>query len=129
MRKSGKSLVYIGASFILIVFAIAATAFFNRSSQSSSAADLRAKAGVTSSLKMTGAVSSVDIGKGVLVVGDLRFASSEQPQNLGVWTVTPPPEFTLATASPGATVTITIDPQTFLAATHTVTATRIIVER
>lgn len=129
MRKPGNSFLYIGASVIFIVFAIAATAFFNRSSQGSSGADLRAKAGATSSLKMTGVVSSVDIGKGVLVVGDLRFASSEQPQNLGVWTVAPPPGFTLATASPGATVTITIDPQTFLAATHTVTATQIIVER
>lgn len=112
-----------------VMFAIMAVGFISLlgRSGSSNSSDVRAKAGITATLKLAGTVSSTDDTKGVLIVSGLQFL--DQAGNLGVWTVTPPPGFSLVSVSPGTRVTLTVNPTTFKASTHTLTATQIVVSR
>lgn len=132
MQKKNRSSLYIGGSVLLIMLAVAATAIVNQTqngSQSTSE-DIRAKAGASSTLRITGTVSIVDNTARKIVVNNLRFiesAGGAGNNNLGSWTVTPPPNFDLGTIAAGNTVTVTIDPSTFLTTYHTVTATQIVV--
>lgn len=113
-----------------VMFAIMAVGFISLlgSSNNQSQADTRAKAGVVSTLKLTGVVQSVDETKGVIIVNQLQFLD-QQGKNLGTWTVTPPQGFNVLSISPGTKVVITVNSTTFMAATHTVTATQITVSR
>ena len=113
-----------------VMFAIMAVGFIsllsNSSSQSSS--DVRAKAGITATLKLTGIVSSVDSVRGVLTINNLQFLD-QTSANLGTWTVTPPTGFNVFSVSPGTKITLIVNPTTFTASTHTLTATQITVSR
>lgn len=126
MPRKNNSIFYVGGSVLLIMVAIAATAVVSQTKPTENPTEIRAKAGVGASLKMTGTVSTVDDVGGVVIVNNLQFADNPT-KNLGSWTVTPPPGFNLLSAYPGATATITIDPSTFLAANHTVRAVQIII--
>lgn len=128
MQKKNNTVLYVGISIALIIAAIAVTAIFNNAKQGTSE-DIRAKAGVTSTLRVAGTVSSVDEARGVFVLSNFRFTTSESPANMGSWTVTPPPGFALSSLSGGTKITMTIDPATMLAVSSTVTAIQITVER
>ncbi len=128
MQKKNNTMLYIGVSIALIIAAIAATAIVNNARQGSSE-DIRAKAGVTSSLRVAGTVTSVDEGQGTFVLSNFHFTTSENPTNMGTWTVSPPPGFKLGSVSDGSKITMIIDPATMLAASSTVTAIQITVER
>ncbi len=128
MKNKNNTLLYIAVSVGLIVAAIAATAILNKSKENASS-DIRAKAGVASTLRMTGTVAAVDSTKGTFTLADMRFASSESNTTLGTWIVTPPPEFSLGSLSAGTQLTMTIDPTTMLTQSSTVMATQIIIER
>lgn len=97
----------------------------SRTGSSSSGVDVRARAGITKALQLTGTVASVDESKGTLVVDNAYLADesrSGEPKSLGSWTVTAPSEFNFASISPGQQVAIGIDSKTFLVEGHTVTA-------
>lgn len=128
MQKKSNTMLYIGVSIALIIAAIAATAIVNNS-RSGSSEDIRAKAGVTSTLRVAGTVTSVDEGKGTFVMSNFHFTTSENPTNMGTWTVTPPQGFNLGSISSGSKITMTIDPATMLAESSTVTAIQITVDR
>ncbi|MCL4360597.1 hypothetical protein M1555_05110 [Patescibacteria group bacterium] len=128
MRKKGNSTHYIIVSVLLIIMAIAATAVVNRAkSPETNTTDIRAKASAVSTLKLTATVTEVNATQGTFTIENTRFADNAEGADLGTWTVTPPPLYTLATLSPGSRVTITFDPQSFLATQHTVSATQITV--
>jgi hypothetical protein len=128
MKKKSNTLLYIAVSVGLIVAAIAATAILNKSKENASS-DIRTKAGVSTTLRMTGTVAAVNESTGTFSLANVRFATSESNAILGTWTVTPPSGFSLVSLSPGTQLTMTIDPTTMLATSSTVTATQIIVER
>lgn len=125
MNKKANSLVYVGGSLLLVVAAIAVTTILNHTSNSSSSQeDIRAKAGASNSLQLTGVVSSVDQSSGAMKVDNVQFASSASSENLGLWTVTSP-QIDLSTLPVGAKVLITVEAPTFLINDHTMLATQI----
>lgn len=127
-RKRRYSLLFYG-SVGLILFATLMAVLLNRL-QPTSSSDIRAKAGVLSTLKITGTVTTVNDMDGTIVVSNVQFLDQKQgSKTLGVWTVTPPPKFSLRDISPGVKLTLTIDAKTFLATTHTVTATTITINK
>ncbi len=128
MKKKNNTIVYVAVIIGLIIAAVAVTAVVNRTKDGQSS-DLRAKAGVTTTLRMTGTVAAVDESKGSFSLANVQFASSESNATLGMWTVTPPPGFSVGSLSAGTQITMSIDPTTMLAESSTVTATQIIIER
>ena len=126
-KKKPSVLVYVGGSVILVMATVAFTAIINRTKPESST-DIRAKAGVLSTLKLTGTVVSIDTTKNILTVAQLKFHNQigeSIDTSLGTWTVTPPPAFVLSTLVPGKEVVITADASTFMVDAHAVKATAI----
>lgn len=126
-KKKPSVLVYVGGSVILVVATVAFTAIINRAKPDSST-DIRAKAGVLSTLKLTGTVGAVNIANNNFTVAQLRFHNQNGESietTLGTWTVTPPPAFTLSSLTPGKEIVITADASTFMVDAHTVKATAI----
>lgn len=112
-------------SVALTFIAVAIVALINRtSSSSSSTTDVRARASNVTTLKFNGTVDRVN-SDGTITVNDLYMADVNregEAKNLGTWTVTPPVNFNVATAAPGTNILIGIDPKTFLAQSHSLTA-------
>ena len=130
--KKNSSLLYFLASVGLVVVAIIFTAVVDRVRSPQSAADIRARAGQSRALKFTAVVSEVDEAEGTLTVDNLRFADqgrSATIKTLGTWKVTPPARFRLTSVAPGSRVTLSVNPTTFQATTHSFTATEITVNR
>jgi hypothetical protein len=120
-----KANVFLFGTIVLILLAVVLVAVLNRSSPTSSPADVRARAGAKSTLKLIGVVNSVNEAKGTIGVTGVHFADSNRagaPQDFGDWTVTAPAAFNFASISPGSTVTIGIDANTFNIASRAVTA-------
>ncbi len=126
MFKSKNALLF--GSVGLIVLAITVTTLLERTKQTAGGQDVRTRASATGTLNMKGIVSSVDEVNGVVIVDNLQF-TGESAKSLGTWTVTPPANLNLASLSPGASVTLIVNPSTFLAATRTLTALEIKVTR
>lgn len=131
MNKKPTGTLLLFGSLGLIVAAIAITAVINGANRNAAApTDIRAKAGITATLKVVGIVTSVDNANSTVLVDGLRFSDSQDTAaSLGSWTVTPPPSYNLSLLSSGARVTITVDPSSFLVATHTLSATQITVSK
>lgn len=114
----------------LIVLAIGLVSILDRATSSTiSTGDVRARAAVTKTLEVNATVTSVNQMKGTMVVSNLYFADnsrSSDAKNLGTWTVTAPASVNLASFGPGINVVIGIDPATFLASSHTLTAITIV---
>ncbi len=126
--KKSNSLIYIGASLALIIVAILFTTIINNlKNTSGTSVDIRTRASAPSLVRVTGRVSEVKESDGTVIVDELRFKDSTK--NLGTWTVTPPPAFSLLSLFPGANITITVDPPTMMAQSRTLTATEIVVSR
>lgn len=126
MQRKSNTFLFVGISLILIVAAIAATAVISRTKDGGSS-DIRAKAGVATTLRMKAIVATIDEVKGTIVVSGLSFSDSQN--DLGAWTVTPPPGIPLSSLSPGQMISLSVDPSSMDVATHTVRATQLIVER
>ena len=113
----------------LIIAGVITTAIINVvKNNQRSATDIRAKAGVTNTLKLTGTIDSVDDAAGTLTVIDVQFAAesrSGKPVNYGTWTVTPPNIFSLSSAVPGAKVTFTVNSDSFDVVSKQVTAANV----
>lgn len=131
MNKKPTGTFLLFGSLGLIVAAIAITAVINGTNRgASSPADIRAKAGITATLKVVGIVTTIDSTNTSVTVDGLRFSDSKDTgQSLGSWVVTTPPSYNLSLLAPGAHVVITVDPTSFLVATHTLSATQIVVSK
>ncbi len=120
--------IFIG-SVVFVILAIGFISLLGNIQSNRSSGDIRAKAGVAATLKLSGIVSSVDENKGVILVDRVQFLDTQDNQTLGSWTVTPPVSFRMESLGPGTKVVLTVNPTTFLAASHTLTATNITVSR
>lgn len=125
-----KTFLFIG-SVVLIFVAMAVVAVIDRT-RSDSSTDVRARASGVNTLQFNATFDSIDPATGVVVVYDLYMADSNragEAKNLGVWNVTPPVNFNTGSLSPGTKIVIGIDPKTFLATSHSLTALSITVEQ
>lgn len=123
-------MIYAIALGALVVMGMITTTIIDRVKNSQGATDIRAKAGVTNTLKLTGTVESVDESGGTIKVNDVQFATesrSGKVANYGTWVVTPPSSFNLLTANPGASITFTINADSFNVESHAVVASQITV--
>ena len=103
MNKRPDSLLYIIALAALIVAGIVTTSIINAVKNNQAGTDIRAKAGVTSTLKFTGIVNSINDTDGTITVDNVQLSQesrSGQAVNYGTWSVTPPQTFSIVTATP-----------------------------
>lgn len=129
MQKKGFNVFFIGSIGFLIL-ALGFLAILNRTKSTENGTDVRAKAGIVATLKMSADVVSVDDNKGTIYVDQLKFQDRGDGQlSLGAWTVTAPPSISVGSLSVGERISLIVDPATFLAETHTLTATEIYVLR
>lgn len=113
---------------LIIVGAITTTIINVVKNNNSSATDIRAKAGVVNTLKLVGTVDSVDSMGNTITVLDVQFAPesrSGKPVNYGIWTVTPPPTFSLGTAAPGTKISFTVNSDSFDVVSRNVSAANV----
>ncbi|MBI3342883.1 hypothetical protein HY032_01885 [Candidatus Gottesmanbacteria bacterium] len=135
-KQASSSFPYFFGSVILIVTAIVATAILNRTGTTAPSQDVRARASVTSLMRLTAVVTSVDGAKGVVVINGLQFTGST-PDSLksiaqntaGEWQVNTSGNVNLAVLSPGARVELQVNPSSFNIAEHSLTAAAITVSR
>lgn len=122
-------MVYAVALGALIIVGVITVAIINVvKNNQSSATDIRAKAGVTNTLKLTGTIDSTDDIAGTITVTDVQFAAesrSGKPVNYGTWTVTPPNTFSLSSSAPGAKISFTVDSDSFDVISKKVTAANV----
>ena len=126
-------LTYILAAVGLIIVGIVTTAIINavKNTNETSGTDIRARAAVTNTLKLSGTVSEVVDIEGMLIVSDVQFADTSRSgdaKNYGSWKVFVPTTFAISTATVGSPVTFTIDSKTFNVTTKSVVASQITVE-
>lgn len=135
-KQSSNSFIYFFGSVVLIVTAIVATTILNRTTNTANTQDVRTRASVTSLMRMNAVVTSVDEGKGVVVVNGLEFVGSA-PESLetlarntaGEWTVTVGGNVNFGAVFPGARVQLQVNPSTFNIAQRSLTAAAITVSR
>ncbi len=120
----GSSWIYIGI-LGLVIAAVAVTAVLDRTSNKTE--DIRAKAGVAATQKMSGVVTAVDDTNGTVTVSNLLTGTgpNQAKAQTKPWVITAPTGFNYALVSPGTKVKMKIIPSTFLITTHTATATEI----
>ena len=126
MKKGNLFLV---ASVVFILLAVALVAILDRTSPGSQTSDVRARAGTQYTLKLVGVVAAVDEAQGKLEVTNLQFAPesrSGDAKDLGNWLVTPPAGFNFASVSFGMRVTIAVDSKTFQVTKHELTAVSLV---
>lgn len=134
-KKHGpSSLPYFFGSVVLIVTAIVATAILNRTTNTATVQDVRTRASVTSLMRMSAVITSVDETGGIVVVNGLQFVGNapESLDNLartmaGEWTVAVSGSVNLGSLSPGARVELQVNPTTLTIAEHSLTAAAITV--
>lgn len=133
-KQAAGSFPYFFGSVILIIGAIVVTALLNRSTPEQPQ-DVRARASVTSLMRLTAIVSAIDEAAGTITVNGIQFASSA-PANLqalasqgGEWTVTAAGNTNLANVRPGARVELQVNPSSFNIAERSLTAQAITVSR
>jgi hypothetical protein len=129
MNKKPDAMVYAIALGALIIMGVVTTAIINVvKNNQSSATDIRAKAGVVNTLKLTGTVDSTDDISGTITVLNVQFADesrSGKPVNYGTWSVTPPQTFSLSTALPGTRISFTVNSDSFNVASKQVVAAQV----
>jgi hypothetical protein len=123
-------MIYAIALGALVVVGIITTAIIDAVRNNQGAADIRAKAGVTNTLKLTGTVESVDEAAGTISVSDVQFdpsSRSGKAVNYGTWNVIPPSSFNLLSATPGTKVAFTVNSDSFDVASKQVVAAQVTV--
>lgn len=123
--KKTKGFTYAVAAFALIIVGIITTAIIGAVKSNQAPTDIRAKAGVTNTLKLTGFVGTVDDVNGTINVENVQFDESSRSgpaHNYGTWSVTPPRTFSLPQAQPGTKITFTVETTTFNVAVKKVAA-------
>lgn len=129
MNRSSSTIPLLLGSLLLVILAIAVTGFISLSQKKDGqTTDIRARASAVSTLSLKGTVKQVDVKKGMLIVRNLRFTTVDT-EDLGEWTITPPPEFDLSKLTPNAKLLIKADSKTFSIPSRTLTAVEITVTR
>lgn len=134
-KPTSNSFIYFFGSVLLIITAIIATSILNNTSNEGSQ-DVRARASVTSLMRLTAIVASVDETKGLAIVNGLQFTGST-PEGLqsvarntgGTWNVTVSGSVNLAVLGPGTRVELQVNPTTFNITQRSLTAAAITVLR
>lgn len=126
MQPKQNNLLFFVGSVALLIVAIGIIALLQGRATSTEGEDVRARAGATSNLEITGTVSSVDYDNSMFVISNAKFKNGEQ--SLGSWTVTPPTGFSLSSLSSGKSVVLSVRPETFDASSHTLSATEVKVQ-
>jgi len=133
MGKKPNGFLYVIGLLLLIVAGVVTTAIISSVKNNNDApTDIRARAGVVNTLKLTGMISSVDTDNGVLVVDNVVFApeSRSGPEiNYGTWIVIPPQTFSVYSAVPGSTIDITVNSASLDVASKQVAASQIVVRQ
>lgn len=135
-KTTSNSFIYFFGSVLLIVTAIVATSILNRTNNIAGSQDVRARASVTSLMRLSAIVESVDETKGLVIVNGLQFTGNA-PEGLqsvarntdGTWNVTVSGSVNLAVLGPGSRVELQVNPTTFNIAKHSLTAAAITVSR
>ncbi len=134
-KPADKSFQIFLGSVLLIGAAIAATAILNRTTSSKGTQDVRARASVTSLMRLTAIIAAVDESAGTATVNSIQFAGSA-PSNLqalasqgGEWTVKAAGNTNLAVLRPGNRVELQVNPSSFNIAEHSLVAQLITVIR
>lgn len=135
-KTTSNSFIYFFGSVLLIVTAIVATSILNRTNNIAGSQDVRARASVTSLMRMTAIVENIDETKGVIIINGLQFSGStpEGLQNIarntgGAWDVTVSGNVNLGTIGPGSRAELQVNPTTFNITEHSLTAAAITVLR
>ena len=132
MKKRANRLVYIILILLIIVAGIITTTIINSLKNNTSPADIRARAGVINTLKLTGTVSDIDTANVTMTVDNVILnaeSRSGQEINYGTWIVTPPRTFTLSSASPGTKVTFVVNSASLDVASRQVVASQVTISR
>lgn len=132
MNKKPDSLIYIIALAGLIVAAVITTSIIGAVKNNQGGTDIRAKAGVTNTLKLTGVVASTDDLARTIKILNVQFAQesrSGKAVDYGTWIVTPPDTFTFATAVPGAKISFTVNSDSFDVMKKEVVAAQMAIEK
>ena len=116
-------MIYIAASVVLMVFAIAATTLINN--RNASQTDIRAKASAQAGVVYEGIVNAVDMTTGTLMVESLTPEKGGLPLS-GIWTVLVPSTVSIGALSPGTAILVTVDAQKFNMKTHTIEAKNVV---
>lgn len=135
-KPTPNSFPYFFGSVILIVTAIVATGILNRTANTATTQDVRARASVTSLMRLSAIITSVDTAQGMVVVGGMQFTGTT-PQNLknlgrntaGEWQVSVSGNVNLAALGPGSRVELQVNPATFNISNRTLTAAAITLSR
>ena len=135
-KPASNSFPYFFGSVVLIFTAILATAILNRTSNTTNTQDVRARASVTSLMRLKAIVTSVDEAKNLLVVNKLQFTGST-PESLksltrntaGEWQVLVSGNVNLAILGPGSRVELQVNPTSFNITERSLTAAAITPER
>lgn len=132
MNKKPNGLLYIIAAVGLIIIGIVTTAIINavKNTNQSAGTDIRARAGVTNTLKLNGTISEVVDIEGMIIVANVQFADTSRSggaKDYGTWKVIVPTNFNLASATIGAPISFIIDAKSFNVTTKSVIASQITV--
>lgn len=135
-KQASNSFIYFFGSVVLIVTAIVATAILNRTRNTGPTQDVRARASVTSLMRLSAIVTSVEVTKGVVAINGLQFTGST-PDSLksvarntaGEWQVNTSGSVNLGALSPGARVELLVNPLSFNIAERSLTAAVITLSR
>ncbi|MEK7577661.1 MAG: hypothetical protein AAB492_03555 [Patescibacteria group bacterium] len=132
MNKKPNSLIYLISAFGLIVVGIITVAIINavKNTNQSGGTDIRARAAVTNTLKLTGIVSEVVDVEGMIIVSNVQFADTSRSgaaKDYGTWKVLTPTNFVMSTAVVGSPISFTIDAKSFNVTSKSVSASVITV--
>lgn len=135
-KQASNSFPYFFGSVVLILTAIVATAILNRTSNTASTQDVRARASVTSLMRLKAVVATVDETKGLVVVNGLQFTGNT-PESLktlarntaGEWKVLVSGNVNIASLGPGSRIELQVNPSSFNIAEHSLAAAAITVSR
>lgn len=134
-KTTSNSFIYFFGSVLLIITAIIATSILNNTSNAGSQ-DVRARASVTSLMRLTAIIESVDETKGLVMVNGLQFTGNT-PEGLqsiarntgGTWNVTVSGSINLGALGPGSRVELQVNPTTFNITQRSLTAAAITILR
>lgn len=109
--------------FVLISIAFISILSQTKKTENGENVDIRAKAGVANSMKVTGVVASYNASENTLTVNNVNFqnANANSP-GMGTWTVVPPVKDFEPLSSVGKKVTIFVDAASFNTSAKTLTA-------
>lgn len=130
--KKTSGVIYIIAAVLLIIVGIVTTTIISSVKDKQPTSDIRAKAGTTNTLKLTGTISEINDVESTLTVTNVQFSQdsrSGEAKNYGTWTVTPPSGFEFGSAAPGLTATFTVETTSFNVASKKVAAVQMTVEK